>query len=73
MKKGVEEKGMEKAFYASKIRTYAELLEFLQSLDYEKLEIESINISFSTKIDESQKVEVSIDEVIDNGAKADLN
>ncbi len=64
---------MEKAYYPSRINTYAELLEFLHSLDYEKLEIESINISFTTKIDESKKEEVSIEKIIDITAKAEFN
>lgn len=64
---------MEKAYYPSKIKTYAELLEFVHSLNYDLLEIESINISFTTKIDNNKKVEVSIDEVIENDAQANYD
>ncbi|MBQ4155251.1 MAG: hypothetical protein IJD90_00410 [Clostridia bacterium] len=49
------------------------LLEFLHRLNLEKLQIESINISYSAKIDESKKEEVSIGEVIDTDARADYD
>lgn len=62
---------MEKAYYPSRINTYAELLEFIHELDYEALEIEGIDIHFTAKVDSSKKVEVSIEDIIDTEAQAD--
>ena len=63
---------MEKSFVPEEVTT-EQLFEFIHRLNFEKLEIESINFSFTTKIDESQKVEVSIEDIIDTDAKADFN
>ena len=63
-----------KSFVPEEITTSEQLFEFIHRLNFDKLEIEGINISFSLEFNENSPHEIiAIEDIIDTEAKADFD